>query len=584
MSDQLTCELETVTGLGQVPPVELRWISVVLMLALLAGCEASPFCGPGTERQGDTCVPICVQPCGDHETCNVTATTAQCECVVGYAGGPCEWTGGLQETQFAIDQLWQKTNGATVLPLAEGPSGPGIASFESSVTCSAGAVFQVVEMPSYDDAEPFVIEIDYQAENVPGVEVGVGRAFRKLRPRQLGWNTGRFCLGEAGYGGPVKFQIAASERRSDCFSAPVGFFEVDRFEILVADEGECPEPGSLLNGEANVGEGGWAFDVESAGPGVSTGGLAPGVGEAGSDGARIYKPAGGEDVAGMITQLSVPLASSLPSPALRFWWKGTKEWRYHVGLGTYPGTRIIARPMDALSTDGSPQTSTYCLPPWTHGNLVDLSFAMLGGLFADEAELIVDNVEIISDPRCGDSSDLLDPSFDSAPNRWPGVSVTSREDPTSSVNVLNDPGRAHPPGSGVLELRYARNDERFEAQHWVWIPPSEENRGPQLTFYSNVPADPGLSVFWTLGSVTRLNLECVEEFCPPTPLSEELPLGGGWRRNQVCLPAEWAERWYRVRIAIRPSEEPLQTFDPPKAVLLDDFSVTTDEACPIAAP
>jgi hypothetical protein len=271
----------------------------------------------------------------------------------------------------------------------------------------------------------------------------------------------------------------------------------------------------------------------------------------------------------------------MPSPALRFWWKGKQEWWYDAYLGSHPGTRILGRPLGVLFGEDAPQTATYCLPPWTHGNVVDLSFVLRGGSSADEAELIVDEVEMFSDSRCGDSTDLLDPSFDSAPIEWPGV-VLWQDEPSGSVNVLDDPGRAHPPGAGVLELRYARNDVFVEAQTWVWVPPSEGDRGPQLVFYSNVPTDPGMLVFWSLGSVTGIDFECEEEFCPPTPLSNGLPRGGGWQRNAICLPAEWEERWYRVRIVVRPPEEPLEFFDPPRTVLLDDFSVTTDEVCPTA--
>jgi hypothetical protein len=573
--------LETATGLSQVCQVQIRAIYGILALALIAGCSASPFCGYGFERVGDMCVPVCVEECGDHEYCNETNASAQCECVTGYAGEPCVWTGGLQNTDFRSDEFWTKTNGATVIPLATTPDGGGLASMASIVACSAGAVSQIVEMPSYDDAEPFAIKVTWQSENVLGVDVGYGRAFRRLQSRVPGWNTDLFCLGEAGYGGPVKFQIAATERLPNCFTAPDGVIEVDSFEIVVAHEDDCPPPGTLANGEANVDEGGWIFNIETTGSGTTTASLEPGVGESGSSGARIYKPAGGDKLAGMVTQLSVALPSEeVPSPALQFWWKGSKEWWYYVDLGTYPGTRSAIRPLDALFSGGTEQTVTYCLPPWTHGNVSDLSFVLQGGFFADEAELVVDNVEIINDPRCGDSTDLLDPSFDSAPNRWPGVAIRYEEEPKSSVNVINDPARAHPPGSGLLELRYGSNQARLEAQHYVWVPPSEENRGPQLVFHSNVPADPGLGVLWAFGTVTKPNLDCVGELCPPTPLSQELPKGGGWRRNAACLPAEWAERWYRVRVAIRPSEDPLEAFDPPREVLLDDFEVTTDESCP----
>jgi hypothetical protein len=48
----------------------------------------------------------------------------------------------------------------------------------------------------------------------------------------------------------------------------------------------------------------------------------------------------------------------------------------------------------------------------------------------------------------------------------------------------------------------------------------------------------------------------------------------------VCLPAEWAERWFRFSVSVVPSADPFQAFDSPKEVLLDDFELTTDESCP----
>jgi hypothetical protein len=566
----------------------MYWILALMAPAALtavAGCSGSSRCGAGLEQQDGECIPICVEACGAHQKCNVDldAGTAQCQCVAGYVGDPCEWSGGLIDPGFGSDDAWTKSNGAIVLPLAAGLSDPGIASFESIVACSAGAVSQVVEMPAYEDAEPFAVEVTFSYQNVPGVEVGYGRAFKRLKQAFLGWNTNRFCLGEAGYGedgngGPVKFQIAAGERLANCFTGPIGSFEVDRFEIVVARDGECPAPGEVLNGEANVDDRGWVFDFQRSGTGATIASLEAGVGESGSDGARIHKPAGANNYGGMFTQISVPVPDEdNASPALRYWWKGSEEWEYYVELGTYPGLRTENRQFDALFGDGSEQTATYCLPPWTHGNVVDLAFTLRGINFEDEAELVVDNVEIIEDSRCGTATDLVDPSFDSAPNRWPGADVYGRQ---NAVTVVNDPGRAHPPGAGLLELRYAANDAWVQALNWVWIPPAEENRGPQLVFHSNVPANPGVPVFWVLGIAASVqDVQCEDEFCPAVTLREELPTGLDWRRNTVCLPPAWTERWYRFRVAIQPTEDPLEVFDPPRTVLLDDFEVRLDEAC-----
>ncbi|MGB5701713.1 MAG: hypothetical protein WBM48_02755 [Polyangiales bacterium] len=554
--------------------------AALLLLSLLAGCADASSCGEGLELRGDRCIPVCVDVCGEHQECVVGEIQAQCECVSGYAGDPCTWTGGLRDPQFTDPSAWADApNSAAVLPLESGLSGPGIASFTSEIVCTSGAVAQVVEMPSYADAEPFVIEVDYQSEDVIGVDVGYNRAFRRLGNQVPGggWWPYRFCVGEAGYGGDVKFQVAAFERLPDCLIAPIGTIKVDRFEILVANEGECPTPGSVLNGQANVGEGGWEFDA----PGSSEGGLREGKGEAGTSAAWVHKPAGSEDRAAMYTSVSVPLPDEdNPSPALRFWWSGKPNWSYWVNIGTYPGREVTIRPLDVLIGDGTPQVHTYCLPPWTHGNVVDLSFTTGGGRFPDEAELAVDNVEIISDPKCGVSQDLLDPSFDAAPNRRPGVWKRLEDEQVSTVNIIDDPTRARPPGSGALELVYGSNHAWLDANTYVWVPPSEGERGPQLVYHSNTPASPGLGVFWALGSATLPNAPCEGEFCPTTPLTSQLPRGGDWRRNTVCLPPEWAERWYLFWVAIRPSVEPLEVYDPPRAVLLDDFEVRTSEECP----
>lgn len=566
-------------------------LAFVLAAGLVAfgcgGAAGSATCGEGFREEMGSCVPACSEPCGDHALCAETENGGVCACVPGYEGDPCTWMGGLEDPGFTDPEVWNGTNGATVIALAEGQDDKGIASFESSVVCNAGAVSQTIEMPPYDLAEPFVIEIRYRYEGVDGVAVGYGRAFRELPDvaRFPAWQTHRICLGEAGYGGPVKFQVAASGKLPDCFSAPTGRIEVDRFAIAVAQPGECPAPGEVLNGNAEPGVDGWDFRVESTGEGASSGGVVAGVGNDGSGGARIYKPAGGTNLAAMWTKVSVPRFDTLPSPAVRFTVRGVGPGRVLAGLGTFPGLRIVRRPLDSFVVDGAPSVYTYCLPPRAFGNVLQLYFAMRGGpSFAEEVELVVDDVEVFSEPSCGESLDILDPSFDSAPNRWPGVIITDPFDiPTSpsTVRVIDDPNRARPPGRGALEVSYTNNQASIDAETWVWVPPPDEGGNPMLVFYADVPSDPGVKVRWALFGSLSPNFECVEgELCTRQPNAALLE-GGGWRRyDEICLPPEWAERWFQVRLAVRPSDGPLEVFDPPRSVLFDDFEVTTDPRCP----
>lgn len=562
-----------------------RWALLLGMtLTFGPGCAgSSASCGAGFEEQGEECVAVCEAECGIHEVCSVADSAAECLCAPGYSGSPCVWSGAPLDRQFTDESAWSSTNGAVVLPLGEGPTGAGLASFSSSVTCNAGGVSQVFEMPNYEDADPFVVEVTFRTRNAAAA-VGYGRVFRRLTATTQGWNTDRFCLGEAGYGGPVNFQIAATERRAECFSAPEGSIEVDRFEIMVADAGECPRPGDVLNGEAEAGRPGWVFESETRFEGTTEASIENAVGEAATGGARLYRPASSSNGAAMHTEISVPAADTVPSPVLRFWWMGTEGRHYHASLGTPVPIRSNGDPLDTLISDGVGHTVSYCLPPPTQGGVFTLGFA-LRSTEPGEDELVVDNVRVESDGRCGTNSDVLDPSFDSSPNRRPGVRIApiaaGSPSPANAVRVIELPGRARPPGTGVLELEYADDQTQVFVDTWVWVPRSEGNAGPQVVFYSEVPSETPVAVFWSLGEASLNELNCTEGLCPPILLAEQLSRGEGWRRNAVCLPALWAERWFLLRIDLRGSDlGPFQTFDPPLVVLIDDFSLGTDESCP----
>ncbi|MGB8331680.1 MAG: hypothetical protein WCE62_16250 [Polyangiales bacterium] len=545
------------------------------------GCNDSS-CASGFREEAGVCVAACDEPCGEHELCAETENGGVCVCAPGYDGEPCAWKGVIRDPEFADSEIWSDTtNGAVIIPLAQGESATGIASFESSVVCNAGAVAQVVQMPSYEDAEPLVAEVTFRSQNVNGVAVGYGRAFQELQSAAPfpAWETQRLCLGEAAYGGDVRFQVAASDRLPDCFFAPTGLIEVDRFSVEVAEPGECPAPGTVANGTAEVDGGGWRFIISPDGTGFPEAELIQGAGRDGTDGVRLFQSEGTTRVAFATTRVSVPLATTMPSPALRFWYYARAAGWFDVGLGTVPSGRVARHFLDTLVGGDVPRTATYCLPPHTHGRVSDLFFRPNGAL---TAELFVDDVEIATDPKCGSATNLLDPGFDSAPNRWPGVSMLIElQDPSSQVLLIDDPAHARPPGAGALEIRYSNSRARIDAESWVWVLPPDEVGNPMLVFHADAPVDPGLGLFWALGGSTAVNFECVgSPSCPATPITDSLLPGGGWRRYEVCLPPEWAERWLRFRLAVRPSEGPREVFDPPRSVFFDDFEVTTDPSCP----
>ena len=103
------------------------------------------------------CASVTELECGEHQTCNLTEGTPTCECVPRYEGEPCQWAGVIRDPEFLEQGAWDKTKGVRILPLEAGSSdSKGVAAFPASALCAAGVVSQVVEMPEYVDAEPYL--------------------------------------------------------------------------------------------------------------------------------------------------------------------------------------------------------------------------------------------------------------------------------------------------------------------------------------------------------------------------------------------------------------------------------------------
>ena len=523
-------------------------------------------CGAAGEAGfGDPCELVC----GEHEVCQFALTGPECICATGYEGDPCEWGTVPDDPEFATPGAWSdEASGVTILSTTPG-LGPGLAWIDETALCNGGMVTQLVEMPDRNVAEPFVFEMTHRSNKTFGIDVYANRALRTVQQAgSAAFVTQRFCLGEAAYGGSVEFRIGGAERDSACESMSRGLIEVDRFSIVPAEPNECPEPGFALNGEANPEDGGWWFDEEDVNPidGIATAALEPGVGRGGTGGARLFQDGGGNLVT-MGTQISVPLpGTDGPAPALRFWWKGD-GMEVFPAFGT-PRNNFSVNALEYLLGDGEEHINTYCLPPWTYGSVVELWFVPLGGVSA--GDFVVDDVKVISDPNCRIATDILDPSFDSAPNHWPGFTF-GRTDVDQPVVIRDDTIGGSPSGGGAIVLSYASNQAIIQFHHWVWVPETEAGRIPVLAFYSRLSNDPGLHV---AGLVSRNSM--------PTP-GDHLAAGVGWQWNEYCLPGGWSGRWLRFRVDVRDRSAeppPVQAFDPPKEVWLDDFQTTSSAGCP----
>lgn len=570
------------------PRTQARRILLIVALAFVAGACQSAECADGLNLQDGRCADpdgTC-GTCGTHEFCDTSVFPNACRCAPGYEGDPCTFTGlivdpgfgGLEDPNTG-DPYWRDEGdkGATVLPFAQGDRDLGEGALDNSVInsviCNAGSLKQAVEMPGYDIAEPFVVEVNYTAEGVHGLAVGFNRSWKRLAATDSSWRNETFCLGEGGYGeaptSQVDVRLSASERLADCLVGlgGAGRIRVDTFEIRPAGATECPEPGMVVNGTAELGGKEWLFltdgDVEAL-----EAGLDADAGSLGTGGARLFRDAGVVGSATMSTRLSVPLAGSTSFPALVFWWRGTTRQLFEVELGTLINLDDRGRQVDTLVgtidtqvDDNAGVNHIYCLPPWTHGSVLDLSFSLPEGVSAEPVELVVDDVAITSDNACGNDEDLLDPGFESAPNRWPGASLGSADE---ALFMQRDSALARG-GNGLLELTYWTSNAESDMETYVLIPQSDGDRGPAVTFHSRSSTPPSTDVQWVLGR-SEVTLGDVQ--------TEE-----NWHANEACLPPQWAGRWFRFQVRVGPppvSGGPIEQ----ERIYLDDFSLGTSADCP----
>lgn len=536
----------------------------------------SASCGEGFVDLGGRCVdPNAPGDCGTcdaHEICNVSVTPNACACAPGYQGVPCVWSGVVfdpgfvgEEDPSTGDPYWvdEGGKGAVVLPLAPGIKNLGEGALTPSVVCNAGGLTQALQMPSYETAEPLVAEVTYQAQGVHGLAVGFDRAWKRLPATGGDWQSESFCLGEAAYGpaprgGTVTVRLSASERLADCFGDdPQGRIRIDNFVIRPASAAQCPEPGEVLNEAARPNDGGWRFASE----GDAEAGFGPDVGRDATSGARLFRDADATGRAAMRTKVSIPIPQSVPSPALVFWWKGSADRLFEASIGTFVDFDDRGRQVGTLIGSNAGLNSIYCLPPWTHGGVLDLSFSLTGGEGSVAEELVVDDLGIVSDADCGAEAELLDPGFESAPNRWMGSSLGSED----ADVVMQADGALSRSGTGTLELTYWTSDADLGMESYVLVPHSDAAQGPALRFYSRSPAQPSIPVRWLLGQAEVA--------------SGDVQTSSEWRVNEVCLPPEWAGRWFRVQVKVEPPDAAGGAIEQER-VFLDDFALATTSACP----
>jgi hypothetical protein len=574
---------------------------VLLGLSLAAtGCEGSECAEGFVELDGRCFNPDgpCDVQCGPHEVCDITVVPNVCNCAAGFAGDPCVWIGVVAEPSFqsdSTDGAWREQGGFV--------NGGGEGEIRPAAICTAGVLSQVIEMPTFEAGGPLVADVVYRAAFVEGLAVGFNDSWTRLPSTGDAYEERTFCLGEAAYwrpepdappsipaplGGPVLIRLSASERLENLCNAGVesGTIRIDDFNIRPLEKGDepCPQPADpplrpgTINPDANGGEGGWSF--ECAPTGCVNGGFVPDLDSGRDSVAQISRPEGEDYLARMTTRVSVPLPVDGRAPALSFWWKGSNERLFPVEIGTFggfddgdPPKPRRARSLDTLVGRGGGRSQVYCLPEWTYGAVVDLSFALPSDGVTDAAVLAVDQVRITNDSSCSLVDDLL--GFESEGTSWAGSTLRSID---QRVSIISADGLGAPTDS-LLELSYAlepdpvSQDAQLGIEAFVKVLEADEGGGPAVEFYAGAEGDVTADVRWTVGA------SCAafgDEACGCT--GEVVVSTEAWEPNVACLPQSWSGRWYRFGLQVLPQEEGGGTGGRSR-ILFDGIRSTTSASC-----
>jgi hypothetical protein len=539
--------------------------------------------GPEPDAEPDPCsTNICEceedADCGDFEICDTTSTPGRlCECAPTYErqGEDCVFAGALVNPGFQETDGWTRSNDVrvTIDPDAAGALDTGVATLNGDGVCLFDSLSQTVTMPPRDRAEIFAVDVSYLTEDPgapflfdePGPVVTVNGGWHAFPQENPNFATHSFCLGEGGYGGDVEFEVSAAQESKSCDGNPSVVLHLDRLAVRPAAPGECPAAvGETINADAEADEG-WAFDSASDG----TAGFVAGAGNGGSRGLRLTRSTNFSR-ASATSKISLPLDATTPTPAIEFFTAGTASAVFEVQLGGQAVSRLTPSGMRRV-----------CIPDWAKGTVQDITFALTqeldSGASSPQPETVdIDDIAVVSDAGCGDSSNDYDNGFETSfngPGLSPGWSVTlgGVNGVMAPADIVNDPTLARS-GNGSVRLRVSNpchNDERSSfARRDVIVPPADGNAGPAFKGFVNVPNSPtgrgGLRLRRGRNRFDNVEVDALE--------------GVGYNEVILCIPRKFIGRRvtldaYNTGGGGGCSEVPQET------VFADDLEITTDPSC-----
>lgn len=569
-------------------------------------CLISFACGPVKgQLQPDAEVDASTDPCetntcectvatqatdcpGLHKICDEVTTPGRvCGCAPAYrddGAGNCIFDAAPLDPGFQDTTVWQPVGeGVTLNVAAAGSVDPGEGIFNRVGICEFGGFTQTFTMPPLELAEQFKLTVTHTSNDpsffdLPdgtAIVVGVNGDFQSSIFVRNDAKTESFCLGPRAYGqgpvgSPVQFYVGVDAGQAGflCGGTSPATISIDNVKLEVAAPGECPSPGTVVNGDFEVATD-WTFAPIVQG---ATGAIVTGVGENGTRGARLTTVNKCSEVT-MRGTIALPDSAVVPNPAIDFFFSGTLGARLVMQLNgkntaTFAGANATHRRV--------------CVPAWARGTTTSVGFFLQrssnnGCATALARTFVIDNLTVVDDPACADVGDLLDGGFElvtTTPgvNGWGLTSGFVNDDEGSEAAVVTQNVN-----SGTRSLRLIGSAEcvgvaEGGADFTINVPAPQGAAGPAIKFAANVGNG-------NLKTVTRVAVE-------PGPsatgagLKFDIPEVGVYQPHVFCLPPRAAGRRMTFRFSTGDIDGGGCSTYPDELAFIDDVEVTTDASCP----
>lgn len=527
---------------------------------------------------------------GAHHICDETSGPGRvCACAPAYKDdgtGTCVFDAAPFDGAFADPGKWTAVGPGSMVvdPTVVGGVDDGAALFDAVAACQFGSLTQSFVMPPIELADQFKLTVTHTGVDpsffeIPDgtfVSVGVNGEFNDSLVTRNAAKTESFCLGPRAYGrgpvgSPVTFQVAISPGPfADnflCGASAMASFSIDRVALEVAGPGECPNPGTVVNGDFEL-DTDWTFSAIQSATGTF-------VNNAGENGTRAARLATANRCSEITMTGTAAFPEDLQHPAVDVFFSGTSGARLVFQL---EGKNVAT--IDGVNT---PAHKRICLPKWARGTTSTIGFFLQrssdnGCTTALARTFTLDNVAIVDDPACVATGEITDPGFENTGNGGPvlgwGLVNEFVNDLLGAQAFTSTLG----PHAGQRALRLIGSNEcatlgSAGGDFTINVPPAEGAAGPAVKFFANVGNG-------NLKTQTRIAIEPGPRFMSPG-LRLDIPEVGVYQPQVFCLPPTTIGRRLTFRFSNGdPDGGGCTTNYPDEIAVIDDVEVGTDPSCP----